>query len=271
MPNKMIVIHSLLLVSSMIANASFADITVNVKGKNGRDSVIQVKGNLGKMTSTGEKGYLVYNTATGVAVHADPERGTYMEMDEAQINKQMDQAAAMRKQMAPQIKMMKEQMANMDPATRKMLEERMGGMKGLLDGVDSKPEKQSMPKLTKTGSKKVAGLKCEAYKVTSAGKHVADVCLMKSASGKISKQDFATLEATMKFFRDMAKKASGIMGGSSRQVLALITEKGVPVAVEDKQGGDSHTVESVSDEELSGALFTEYKKLKKTEMPSLMQ
>ena len=34
----------------------------------------------------------------------------------------------MREQMAPQIKMMKEQMAGLDPATRKMLEQRMGGM-----------------------------------------------------------------------------------------------------------------------------------------------
>ena len=271
MLNKIIVMHSFLLISTMIANTSFADITVKVKGKNGQDSVIQVKGELGKMTSKGEKGYLVYNTATGVAVHADPERGTYMEMDEAQINRQMDQAAAMRKQMAPQIKMMKEQLANMDPATRKMIEERMGGMSGLLKGADSKPEKQSVPKLTKTGSKKIAGLKCEAYKVTSSGKHVADVCLMKSASGKISRQDFATLEATMAFFRDMAKKASGIMGGASREVLALISVKGVPIAIEDKQGSDSYQVDSVSNDELPGQLFTEYKKLKKTEMPNLMQ
>lgn len=267
-------ISSLLIItfSAMVSAPSMADVTVKVKGKNGQNSVIQIKGNIGRMTTPGGKDYLVFNTATGVAVHADPGRGSYMEMDEAQINRQMDQATALRKQMAPQIKMMKEQMAKMDPATRKMLEERMGGMKGLLNGAGTSPQSLPKPELVKQGSKKVAGLSCEANKVMAGGKHVADVCLMKSANGKISKQDYATLEATMKFFRNMAKKASGMMGsGDSQRALALAKMDGVPVSIDDKQGGDSYVVDAVSDEKLPDTLFTEYKKLKKRNMPGFPQ
>lgn len=267
-------ISSLLIIglSVMMTTTSRADVTVKINGKNGQDSVIQIKGNIGRMTTPGGQDYLVFNTATGVAVHADPGRGTYMEMDEAQINRQMEQAAALKKQMAPQLKMMKEQMENMDPATRKMLEKRMGSMKGLLNSADSNPQSLPKPKLVKQGNKKVAGLSCEANKVVAGGKHVADVCLMKSASGKISKQDYATLEATMKFFRNMAKKASGMMGSSdSQRALALANMDGVPISIDEKQGGDSFVVESVSNDKLPDSLFTDYKKLKKRNMPGLAQ
>ncbi len=270
MLNKLVTVHSLFIFTAMVTNVSMADITVKANDKGSQAFVIQVKGNYGKMITSGDDDYLVYNTATGVAAHVDPSRGTYMEMDKEQINKQIDQAAAMRKQMAPQIKMMKE---NLDPAMLKMLEERMGvGMSGMMDGADGPAKALPKPKLIKQGNKKIAGLECEDNKVLADGKHIADVCLMKSASGKISKQDFATLEAIMKFFREMAGKMNGMMdSGDSQRALAVANMGGVPISIEDKQGGDSYQVESVSDEKLPDNIFTDYKKLKKTQMPSFMQ
>lgn len=256
-----------IFVSSMVSNVSMADATLNIKGKSGQDSVLQVKDGIGRMNTPGDKDYFVFNSKTGIAIHVDPERGTYMEMSEDQINAQMDQAKAMREQMAPQLQMMKEQMAGMDPATRKMLEERMGGLMPGSGGTAKAPPK---PKLVAQGKKTIAGLKCEQNKVTVDGRHVADVCVMKSASGKVSKQDYDTIKATMSFFQGMAKKASGMMGsGNNKDALAAMDIDGFPVLIEDKQGGDSYVVESVSDNKLAENVFTDYKKLQKKDMPSL--
>ena len=258
----------LIAVSSVLSSVSMADATFKIKGNDGQDSILQVKNGIGKMTTPGDTDYIVFNSKTRLAVHADPQRGSYMEMSEADINAQMDQAKAMREQMAPQIKMMKEQMAGLDPATRKMLEQRMGGMAGMMDG-DAEKE-MSKPKFEAQGNKTIAGLKCQQNKVTVNGKHIADVCVMKSASGKVSKEDFATLKATLDFIQGMAKKASSMMGAEDKAAMAAMDLDGFPVSINDKQGGDSYVVESVSDEKLSENIFTEYKKLQKKDMPRLM-
>jgi hypothetical protein len=253
--------------SSMISSIAMADTTFKIKGASGQDSVLQVKDGIGRINTPGGKDYIVFNSKTNIAVHADPGRGSYMEMSEDDINAQMDQAKAMREQMAPQLQMMKEQMAGMDPATRKMLEERMGGLMPGSGGAAKAPPK---PKLVAQGNKTIAGLKCEQNKVTVNEQHVADVCVMKSASGKVSKQDYATLRATMSFVQGMAKKASSIMGsGNEKSPLAALDLDGFPVSIEDKQGGDSFVVESVSDEKLAENIFSDYKKLQKKDMPSL--
>ena len=255
---------------SIFGSAVFADATFKIKGTKGQDSVLLVRNGIGKMNTPGESDYIVFNSKTRIAVHADPQRGSYMEMSEADINAQMGQAKAMREQMAPQIKMMKEQMAGLDPATRKMLEQRMGGMAGMMDGAGDAEKEMPKPKFEVQGSKTIAGLKCQQNKVSVNGKHIADVCVMKSASGKVSKEDFATLKATLDFIQGMAKKASSMMGAEEKAAMAAMDLDGFPVSINDKQGGDSYVVESVSDEKLSENIFTDYKKLQKKDMPRLM-
>jgi hypothetical protein len=264
------VLGTAVLAISIFGSAVYADVTFNIKGNEGQDSVLQVKNGIGKMTTPGDTDYIVFNSKTRLAVHADPQRGSYMEMSEADINEQMDQAKAMREQMAPQLKMMKEQMAGLDPATRKMLEQRMGGMAGMMDGAGDAAKEMPKPKFEAQGNKTIAGLKCQQNKVIVNGKHIADVCVMKSASGKVSKEDFATLKATLDFIQGMAKKASSMMDAGDEAALAAMELDGFPVSIKDKQGGDSYVVESVSDEKLSENIFTDYKKLQKKDMPRLM-
>lgn len=249
------------------AQAVVADATFNIKGSNDMDSTIQVKNGIGKMTTPGQEDYVVFNSKTGTMIHVDPVRGTFMEMTEAQINAQLEQAAAIKEQMAPHMDAVRAGIAGLDENTRKMIEERMGGMGGAPAAGASKP--QAPIEVTKKGSSKIAGLKCEDHQFTQAGKPVGNACLMTSANGEVSNEDFATLQATMDFLHKMTKKAGGMMdsvGGSG--IMAAADVRGVPLSVDDKMGGDSFKVESVSDAKLSENLFTDYQKLQRKEMPN---
>ncbi len=247
--------------------SAVADTTLLFKDQAGKQTTVQVADGVGRMQQAGDSGYIVFDSRTRTVVHVDPGRGSYMEMTEEQINSQMDQAADMRRKMAPQLKMMKEQLANMDPQTRKMIEQRMGGMLGM---ADTSSESKAPPsiKLVPQDRKTVAGLKCRQHKVLQDGKHVADVCLVTAASGKISSQDFETLEATMGFFRKMAAKAARMTGaGDKLPALDAANVQGLPVDLRDRVKGNRFTLVSVSGDKLSSELFTAFRKLKKQQMP----
>ena len=77
---------------SIFGSAVFADATFKIKGTKGQDSVLLVRNGIGKMNTPAVNRIISFSTVRpGLAVHADPQRGSYMEMSEADINAQMDQ------------------------------------------------------------------------------------------------------------------------------------------------------------------------------------
>jgi hypothetical protein len=123
----------------------------------------------------------------------------------------------------------------------------------------------------KKGSREVNGFKCNDYQVIEGKTPVADVCIAEKAGAGMSGDDFATLSAMMAFMRSMAQQASEMAGpmagGFDSSMMADI--KGFPVEIKDTRSGEQYGVASVANSKLSDAPFSEYKKLRKDEMPAL--
>ena len=93
-----------------------------------------------------------------------------------------------------------------------------------------------------------------------------------AASGKLSGEDFATLEALVRLSRSMAGSASGLLGSLAEQVeLMAIELDGVPIAVRDLENNRRYQVTAVSNAALSDALFNSYGRFQKQAMPSLFR
>lgn len=88
------------------------------------------------------------------------------------------------------------------------------------------------------------------------------------ASGKLSRQDFATLHEMVTLSRSLAASAGGMLNDFARQLEFLsIDIDGVPLAVRDLEHGKRYQVTGVSDGELSDELFGGYGNFSKRDMP----
>ena len=257
------------LAALLLSPAVHADATLTMKDSSGADdALIQVKGNLVRMTQSGQPDYLVYDKTRDTVIHVNPAKKEYMEIDRARLDGYADSLSAMRERMAPQIAMMREQLKNMSPEQRAMIEQRMGGMIDLAT-MDSEPAADL--RSVKRGSKEVAGFACDVYEVMEGKQPVAEVCLATQADAGVSKADFNTLTAMMEFMRDMAGKAQKLAAGMVAGVprFDIADAQGVPVAMKDLKQGRAFTVAAVSDDPLDEALFTAYRTYSKRDMPGL--
>ena len=96
-------------------------------------------------------------------------------------------------------------LANLPPAQRAMLEERMGGkVPGLGGKVDVS--------VTPTGTRERVGkFNCEVYRTQVGGEHMEDVCLANVADAGISGADQATLRRAFDQMKAMTEKMSNGM------------------------------------------------------------
>jgi hypothetical protein len=93
-----------------------------------------------------------------------------------------------------------------------------------------------------------------------------------SASGRLSKQDFETLETMVTFSRSVAAGAGGMLGGFEEQLEFLAVDvDGVPVGVRSMEHDRRYQVTSVSNAVLSDALFAGYGRYEKRELPGLLR
>jgi hypothetical protein len=241
-----------------------ADSTVTMQDS----TVVQIRNGMARMDPADDSTYTLYDSGRNLLIHVDPGEGTYMEIDEHFMQQQAEAMGAMREEMAAQMESMRAQLQNMPEAQRQMIEQRMGAMMG---GGAAQSAPQPDVKAIKQGSRKVNGFKCNDYQLSEGKTPVADVCIAETAGAGMSKDDFATLSAMMTFMRSMAQKASemaGVMaGGIDPTVMADV--EGFPVEVKDHRSGEQYGVASVANDRLSDAPFSEYKQLRKEEMPDL--
>jgi hypothetical protein len=257
-------VFTALAVSLLGASAALADATVTMND----GTLVQVRNGMARMAPGGDSTYMQYDVKRSLLIHVDPEQGTYMEIDEQTMKQQAEAVKSMRKEMAPQMEAMRAQMQNMPEAQRRMIEQRMGAMMGDMGGESApKPD----VKAVKKGSRKLQGFKCNDYQLLEGKTPVADACVAEKAGAGMSKDDFATLAAMMKFMRSMAAQAQEIAGSMVGGIdpLDMGVVEGFPVEVKDHRSGETYGVASVSNDTLSNSPFTEYKKLRKEEMPSM--
>ena len=253
--------------SVLLAPLAQADTTLTMKDLSGKtDSVIEVKGHMIRMSSPGDPDYMLYDAKRDVAIHVNSGNQQYTEIDRASIAKMAESVAQVRQEMAPQMAMMREQLKNMPPEQRAMIEQRMGGSVNF-GAMETKPAARVTT--VKRGSDKIAGFKCQRYDVMKDKARVGDVCIATDTGAGMSKADFSTVSAAMKFMRDMAKNAEEMAAGMGGPEMSLGDIDGLPVSAKDLRSGREYRLVKVSDADLDDARFNAYRSMKKEELPSI--
>jgi hypothetical protein len=251
----------------VFAPAVQADATLTMKDAGGKmDSVIEVKGHMLRMSTPGQPDYMLYDAQRDMVIHVSSSERQYMEIDRASMQEMANSMARVQQEMAPQIAQMREQLKNLPPEQRAMIEQRMGGMANFGAMETTSPVKVTT---VKRGSDKIAGFKCQRYDVMNDKTRVGDVCVATQADAGMSKADFSTVSSGMKFMRDMAAGVEKLSAGMGGPPMSMGDIEGVPVSAKDLQNGHEFRLVSVSDDALDEARFTEYRSLKKRALPKM--
>ena len=248
------------------SSAAQADATLVVQGSDGLQSMIQLRNGKGRLSATGMDQYLIYDTATRTVTYVEPQERRYTQVTEQTLEANVQAVTDVQQAVAPYMTRM---LAGMSPAQRRMIEQRMGTALGPPAAVRGK---ETAFKTVDRGSHTIAGLRCEASGVLKQGRPAAEVCMATAAGGKLSPQDFATLEAIVEFSRGMASSATGMLGDLADQLEFLsVNIDGVPLAVRDLENNRRYQVTAVSDTALSEDLFNGYDRFERHEMPVLLR
>jgi hypothetical protein len=255
------------IVILLAAQAAGADATLIVQGSDGLKSMIQLRGGKGKMSAAGTEEYVVYDAGTGTIAYVDPAQRQYTQMTAAELQSGLETAAGIRETVAPY---MADMLAGLPPEQRRMIEQRMGAFPGA-PAAGSKSQADQV-KIVARGSHMIAGLQCKASGILKNGRPAAEVCMATAPSGKLSRQDFETLQAMVAFSRSLAGSAGSMLGDQAKLFDFMITDiDGVPVAVRDLVSGKRYEVTAVSDATLSDGLFNGYGGFQRQELPGILR
>lgn len=261
------IINSVVMAAIMLASLPLhADTTLVVQGPDGQKSLIQVRNGKGKMSAAGMDEYIIHDTGAGTVTYVEPQLQRYTQVSEDTLEDNIQTAGEIQKTVAPY---MEDILAGLPPAQRKMIEQRMGAVLGPpAAGHKADADTRTVAR----GMQTFAGLRCSASEIVKDGRAVAEVCMATTAGGKLSKQDFATLEAMAIFSRDMASSAGSMLGDFAEQLAFLsVNMDGVPISVRDLEHGKHYQVTAVSDGALPDTLFNGYGQFEKREMPGLLR
>ena len=249
----------------LAARPAGADATLLVQGSDGLKSTIQLRAGKGKMSAAGLDEYLVYDAGSGTITYVEPEQRQYTQVTEAELQSGLQTAASIKQTVAPY---MADILAGLPPAQRRMIEQRMGSFPDA-PAAGHKPAAPRV-KAVSRGSYIIAGVQCKASSIVKNGHPSVEVCMATSPGGKLSKQDFETLQAMVSLSRNMASSAGGMLGDQVKQLDFLATDiDGVPLALRDLESGKRYEVTAVSDAALSDGLFNGYGGFQRRELPAL--
>jgi hypothetical protein len=242
-----------------------ADTTLFVQGSDGLKSMIQVKNGRGKMSANGTDEYIIYDAGTATVTYVEPQQQRYTQVSRETLAANVQTATSIQKTVAPY---MADMLASLSPAQRQMIEQRMGSM---LYPPSSGHNPAADIKTVSRGNRTIAGVHCKASGIVKNGRPAAEVCMATAASGNLSAQDFATLEAMVTFSRSIASTANGMLGDLAGQLEFMATDiDGVPIAVSDLEQGKRYQVTAVSSNTLPDTLFNGYGRFQKRDMPALL-
>jgi len=251
----------------LAARPAGADATLLVQGSDGLKSTIQLRGGKGKMSAAGMDEYVVYDAASGTITYVEPAQRQYTQVTEAELQSGLQTAAGIKQTVAPY---MADMLAGLPPAQRRMIEQRMGTFPGA-PAAGHKPPAEHVQTVAR-GAHIIAGLECKASGIVKNGHPSAEVCMATAPSGRLSRQDFDTLQAMVSLSRSMASSAGSLLGDQAKQLDFLVTEiDGVPVAVHDLDSGKRYQVTAVSNAVLSDGLFNTYGGYQQRELPGLLR
>lgn len=234
------------------------DTTITLKNGNGdSQSVIAVKGHMARMTDSQGQGYLLYDKARNLVIQVDTENKQYLEVDHSFLKQRAEAMAKLREQVAVY---MKEQIEQVPPEQRALLEARMNSF---MDQAENPPPPTEI-RVEKNEDKTVNGFGCRQHALYEAKQKVAEVCLARPEEAQVSSADYATLMAMMDFMRDMAQGVHAL--GNDSDPLLMSGLQGIPVSMKDLKRGEDYVLAGVSNEKLDEALFIGYKSYRKQEI-----
>lgn len=148
----------------------------------------------------GRRQVVIFNGEAEVLYIVDPARKSYIEITKAD-------AARMGGMMQGAMAMMQQQLANLPPAQRAMMEEKMGGM--MAGGATT----VARTTYKRNGTGKVGDRTCDRYDGYNAGQKTSEICTVTPAALGFSMADFAVLGKLSDFVRSiMPQMAEQIVG-----------------------------------------------------------
>jgi len=259
------VIGGMMVISVLLAAMPVqADSTLKVRGSDGLNSTIQVRNGKGRLNVDGMSEYLVYDSRSGTITYVEPQQQQYTQVTAAELEATMQKAASMKKSILPY---MDGVLAGLPEEQRKIIEQRMGSLMGA--PAAGKP---ADIRTIDRGKHSFAGLRCKATGILKNGRPAAEVCMATVPGGKLSRRDFATLEALVDYSRTIAGTAGGMLGDLGKQLEIFAVElNGVPVAVRDIEHGRRYQVTTVSNAQLPDARFNGHGQFRKLEITALLR
>jgi len=262
MVSRMMMVMITSVIFLQVPQAS-ADATLVVEGSDGLKSMIQLRHGKGKLSAAGRDEYVIYDTRSGTITYVEPAQRQYTQMTQEELRSGLDAAGGIQEAVAPY---MNDMLAGLSPAQRSMIEQRFGSLPRApaAGGMHTGERLRTVSR----GMHTISGLRCQASGIIKDERPSAEVCMATQASGKLSRQDYETLETMVSFSRSMASRAGSMLGDLARQFEFLsIDIDGVPVAVRDIEHGRRYEVTGVSDAVLSEDLFNGYAGYSKRKMP----
>lgn len=244
-----------------------ADATLIVQGSDGLKSTLQLRSGKGRISAAGMDEYVLYDSGSGTITYVEPMQREYTQVTEAELKSGLQKVSSLKQSVAPY---MADMLAGLPPAQRRMIEQRLGALPGA-PAAGHRPAADRI-KTVARGSHIIAGLQCKASGIVKNGRPSAEVCMATTPGGKLSQQDFETLQAMVSISRSMAGSAGGMLGDQVKQLNFLVTDiDGIPVAVRDLESGTRYQVTAVSNATLPDRLFSGYGEFRQKELPGLLQ
>jgi len=233
------------LCALLLPGAAAADTKAVYASANGTESLtFQVKGPMVRWDArelSRDQRYALFDSVRGVMILVDDGRKEVTEIEPETLRRQREQLQA---QMAPMMMQLQEQLKNMRPEQRRMIEKRMGGIMQPPGGAPA------MAFTTRPiGSGKVNGIPCQRLSVLRDGKQEHEVCLATRAAAGVPAADYATMK---KMFDTMRAMASGFAAVSMPMSGDL---DGVPLEMKSDTQGTVRTLKSLSTDTLPAAAF----------------
>lgn len=259
---KLLFVSTTLLAAHAIAGVHIENVTRDIKTKAPQGAVQTILVQDGMLRSSTGSGAFILKGSSIVIV--DDKRQQYREMTKEDMKKLADQAGAMQKRMQEQMKNMKpEQRAMME----KMMADRMPGGMGAMGG-SGKPDVWEAKNLNKTGN--VEGRTCQVWTMSRNGALFEELCVVpyNSLPGKENLDKvFKDMAAA---FADLAKSAPN--GDQTAQAFAKIN--GYPVRTRFYEGdGKFRPTETVLtkwvEESVPASTFAPPAGYKKMAMPTM--
>ncbi len=204
----------------------------------------------------GRRQVIIFNGATEVLYIINPATRTYIEVTKAD-------AAKMGSMMSGLTAAMQQQMANMSPAQRQMMEQKMGAMMGGATSV-------ARPEYKRAGTGKAIGHACDRYDGYAAGRKTSEICTVAPETLGFSLADFGVLGKLSDFVRTiMPQLGDQIVGAGSPE----LGYSGIPVrtATTDPRSGRTITMQVTEARRATfeDSIFQVPAGYKKTAMPGM--